>query len=91
MIAAFAIRVRRTYESQHLCKPVMAERTDYITLSKRFESFAERCADPMLADTYRRLAETYRALDFWHERFRERYETAIDSVMDRKTDTKDTG
>jgi hypothetical protein len=69
----------------------MAEHTDYITLSKRFESFAERCADPMLADTYRRLAETYRVLDFWHERFRERYETAIDRVMDHEPDAKDKG
>ena len=69
----------------------MAEHTDYITLSKRFESFAERCADPMLADTYRRLAETYRALDFWHERFKQRYETATDRMIDHELDAKDKG
>ena len=68
---------------------MMAEHPDYITLSKRFESFAERCADPMLADTYRRLAETYRALDFWHERFRQRYETAINGAVGRVTDADD--
>jgi hypothetical protein len=70
---------------------MMAEHTDYITLSKRFESFAERCADPMLADTYRRLAETYRALDFWHERFRQRYENATLNAMDHDPDTKSEG
>jgi hypothetical protein len=70
---------------------MMAEHTDYITLSKRFESFAERCADPMLADTYRRLAETYRALDFWHERFKQRYETTTDGVVDREADANDKG
>jgi hypothetical protein len=69
----------------------MAERTDYITLSKRFESFAERCADPMLADTYRRLAETYRALDFWHERFKQRYEIASNGVVDPETDANGKG
>ena len=67
----------------------MAEHTDYITLSKRFESFAERCADPMLADTYRRLAETYRALDIWHERFRQRYENATPDVIDHESGAKD--
>jgi hypothetical protein len=63
---------------------MMAEHTDYITLSKRFESFAERCADPMLADTYRRL-------DFWHERFRQRYENATLNAMDHDPDTKSEG
>jgi hypothetical protein len=53
----------------------MAEDPDYISLSKRFESFAERSSDPLLADAYRKLAQTYRALDFWHERFKDRYET----------------
>ena len=67
----------------------MAEDTDYVTLSKRFESFAERCSDPMLANTYRRLAETYRALDFWHERFRQRYEAAIDQTINHKPDGED--
>jgi hypothetical protein len=70
---------------------MMAEHTDYITLSKRFESFAERCADPMLADTYRRLAITYRALDFWHERFKQRYEIATNGVVDREADANDKG
>ena len=69
----------------------MVEDTDYVTLSKRFESFAERCSDPMLAETYRRLAETYRTLDFWHERFRQRYENAVERVMNREPDTKDDG
>ena len=69
----------------------MVEDTDYVTLSKRFESFAERCTDPMLADTYRRLAETYRALDFWHERFEQRYETATDRMIDHELDAKDKG
>jgi hypothetical protein len=54
----------------------MAEDPDYISLSKRFESFAERSSDPLLADAYRKLAQTYRALDFWHERFKDRYERA---------------
>ena len=60
----------------------MAQDTDYMTLSKRFESFAARCSDPMLADAYRKLAQTYRALDFWHERFKERYESALDPAKD---------
>jgi hypothetical protein len=54
----------------------MADDPDYISLSKRFESFAERAEDPLLAEAYRKLAQTYRALDFWHERFRQRYEHA---------------
>jgi hypothetical protein len=54
----------------------MADDPDYISLSKRFESFAERAEDPLLAEAYRKLAQTYRALDFWHERFRQRYEQA---------------
>jgi hypothetical protein len=54
----------------------MAEDPDYISLSKRFESFAQRSSDPLLADAYRKLAQTYRALDFWHERFKDRYERA---------------
>lgn len=54
----------------------MAEDPDYNSLSKRFESFSERASDPLLAEAYRKLAQTYRALDFWHERFRERYEAA---------------
>jgi hypothetical protein len=54
----------------------MAEDPDYISLSKRFESFAQRADDPVLANAYRKLAQTYRALDFWHERFRKRYEDA---------------
>jgi len=45
----------------------------------------------MLADTYRRLAETYRALDFWHERFKQRYETATDRVLDHEADETDKG
>ena len=55
----------------------MADDPDYISLSKRFESFAERSSDPLLADAYRKLAQTYRALDFWHERFKDRYDRAV--------------
>jgi hypothetical protein len=57
----------------------MAAEPDYISLSKRFDSFAERCADPALADAYRKLARTYRVLDLWHERFQQRYEPVINS------------
>jgi hypothetical protein len=53
----------------------MAHDPDYHTLSKRFQSMAERAVDPVLASSYRKLAETYRALDFWHERFKQRYES----------------
>lgn len=59
--------------------PVMAEDPDYLSLSKRFQSLAERAADPLLADSYRRLAQTYRALDFWHEKFKQRYEAIANS------------
>jgi hypothetical protein len=55
----------------------MADDPDYISLSKRFESLAQRSSDPLLADAYRKLAKTYRALDFWHERFKQRYEHAV--------------
>jgi hypothetical protein len=55
----------------------MAEDPDYLSLSKRFQSLAERAADPLLANSYRRLAQTYRALDFWHERFKQRYEPIV--------------
>jgi hypothetical protein len=55
----------------------MADDPDYISLSKRFESFAERAVDPVLAEAYRKLAQTYRALDFWHQRFRHRYEQSV--------------
>jgi len=36
---------------------------------------ALRASDPRLAESYRELAQTYRVLDFWHERFRRRYES----------------
>ena len=52
----------------------MADEPDYLSLSKRFESLAARASDPLLASSYRKLARTYRALDFWHEKFRQRYE-----------------
>jgi hypothetical protein len=55
----------------------MADEPDYISLSKRFESLAERASDPLLAEAYRKLALTYRALDFWHERFKQRYDTTF--------------
>ena len=53
----------------------MTDNPDYISLSKRFESLAERASDRLLAEAYRKLALTYRALDFWHERFKRRYDT----------------
>jgi len=55
----------------------MAEEPDYIGHSKRFESLASRASDPLLAKSYQKLAETYRALDFWHERFKQRYEPIV--------------
>jgi hypothetical protein len=52
----------------------MTDDPDYISMSKRFESLAQRASDPLLAEAYRKLALTYRALDFWHERFKRRYD-----------------
>ncbi len=57
---------------------MVAEEPDYIVLSKRFESLASRSSDPLLAKSYQKLAETYRALGFWHERFKQRYEPIVD-------------
>ena len=59
----------------------MADEPDYMSLSKRFESLAARASDPLLAISYRKLAQTYRALDFWHERFRQRYEPIADGKL----------
>jgi hypothetical protein len=56
----------------------MVDEPDYLSLSKRFLSLAERSADPVLAESYRKLAQTYRALDFWHERFKRSYEAIAD-------------
>lgn len=64
----------------------MVKEPDYISLSKRFQSLAARTADPTLAESYRRLAQTYRALDFWHERFKQRYEHIADQVPDVNRD-----
>jgi hypothetical protein len=47
---------------------------DYLSLSKRFESFAERATDPKLAAAYRSLAEHYRVLERWRQKTAERYE-----------------
>jgi hypothetical protein len=52
----------------------MSREPDYLGLSKRFASLAARASDPLLANFYRKLSETYRTLDFWHERFKRRYE-----------------
>ena len=52
----------------------MTERGDYLSLSKRFLTMALRASDPRLAEAYRQLAQTYRTLDIWHERFKQRYE-----------------
>jgi hypothetical protein len=56
----------------------MTEGPDYLALSKRFESLRARTSDPLLAQSYQKLAQTYRALDFWHERFKQRYEPIAD-------------
>jgi hypothetical protein len=79
------VRRRTVTRTPLLQEPVMAQDIDYMTLSKRFESFAVRCSDPMLADAYRKLAQTYRALDFWHERFSQRYETTLNTAKDDKS------
>jgi hypothetical protein len=49
---------------------------EYVTLSKRFESFAERATDPGLAAAYRSLAEHYRVLDTWRQKLKGRYESS---------------
>lgn len=59
----------------------MADEPDYMSLSKRFESLAARAADPLLAVSYRKLAQTYRALDFWHEKFKQRYQQIADGEV----------
>jgi hypothetical protein len=64
----------------------MAEDSDYLSLSKRFHSFAERASDPSLANAYRKLAQTYQALDYWQERFRRRYEEAAREVAAGQAD-----
>lgn len=65
----------------------MAEEPDYLGLSKRFESLASRASDPLLAKSYQKLAETYRALDFWHERFKQRYEPIVDGELPPDAET----
>ena len=47
----------------------------YKLLSEGFQKTAGQTLDPVLAESYRALSEHYRALDFWHRRFAERYET----------------
>lgn len=64
----------------------MGEDPDYISISKRFQTLAARTTDPMLAESYRKLAQTYQALDFWHERFKRRYEHIADQVPDVNRD-----
>jgi hypothetical protein len=64
---------------------IMPDDPDYIGLSRRFALWAERATDPLLADAYRKLSQTYRALDFWHERFRERYENTVEAVNESAT------
>jgi hypothetical protein len=48
---------------------------EYVSLSKRFESFATRAADPNLAAAYRSLAQHYRTLDRWRQRIISKYES----------------
>jgi hypothetical protein len=50
---------------------------EYVSLSKRFESFAERATDPKLAVAYRSLAEQYRILDRWRQQVADRYELVV--------------
>jgi hypothetical protein len=54
----------------------MDKQWEYVSLSKRFESFAERATDPKLAAAYRSLAEHYRTLDRWRQTVAKRYESA---------------
>jgi hypothetical protein len=51
-------------------------RWEYVSLSKRFESFANRATNPNLAAAYRSLADHYRILDEWRKKVGDRYETA---------------
>ncbi len=62
----------------------MAKEPDYMSLSKRFESLALRAEDPLIAQSYRKLARTYRALDFWHERFKQRYEPIANNQLEAR-------
>jgi len=57
----------------------MDEHWEYVSLSKRFESFAERATDPKLAAAYRSLAKQYRILDEWRHTVGKRYEPAESS------------
>lgn len=57
---------------------------EYLSLSKRFESFAEKAADPKLAVAYRSLAHHYRALDNWRQMVKDRYEL-VDAPPDADT------
>jgi hypothetical protein len=67
----------------------MADGPDYFSLSKRFESLAERASDQLLAEAYRKLALTYRALDYWHERFKRRYDSVVpDAPGDADADSR---
>jgi hypothetical protein len=69
----------------------MPGQPDYLGLSKRFASLATRATDPLLANSYRKLSETYRALDFWHEKFKRRYEPIADGAMSPKPEASDRG
>jgi hypothetical protein len=60
----------------------MAKEPDYLSLAERFASLAARTSDPSLSQSYTRLAQTYRALDFWQERFRQGYEPITDGASD---------
>jgi hypothetical protein len=64
---------------------------DYLGLSKRFASLAARASDPLLANSYRKLSETYRTLDFWHERFKRRYEPIADGAVLPEPEDPDRG
>ena len=48
----------------------MVEDQDYFARSQQFENLAAGSADPAVAAAYRTLAAKYRALDYWHQRWR---------------------
>lgn len=64
----------------------MTEDWEYVSLSKRFESFATRATDPKLAAAYRSLAKYYRILDRWREKLGNRYETGEFTPPERPSD-----
>jgi hypothetical protein len=48
----------------------MVEDQDYSARSQHFEELAAGSADSVVAAAYRTLAAGYRALNYWHQRWR---------------------